>query len=91
MHELPNGAICKSKEHTFIQHARFFNLSVEEGTYLGHYNMISKDNYEVIKKIEAERQLRLLDVKFMNNRYIKNIQDETLLEEHQYLLHKVIP
>ena len=62
MAELPTGAMCRSRDHTFIEHKMFYKYGKKEGEFMRDHFIITQDQYGIINDIAFQRkqELRLI-------------------------------
>ena len=62
MAELPTGGLCRSKDHTFIEHQVFYKYGQKEADFMKKHNIINEDQWNLIKHMSYTRknQLKLI-------------------------------
>ena len=59
MAELPTEAMCRSKDHTFIEHEVFYEYGQKEGDFMKEHGIITENQWQIIKDMTYARKAEL--------------------------------
>ena len=59
MAELPTGGICRSKDHTFIEHEVFYKYGQKEADFMKEHDIITQIEWEIIRHMTYTRKTQL--------------------------------
>ena len=59
MAELPTGGMCRSKDHTFIEHEVFYKYGQKEADFMKKHDIITENQWQIVRDMTYTRKAQL--------------------------------